>query len=98
MSCLGANNGEQQHVNNVTYIRYAESSRVNWATNFAVNVDPAHRLAWADLMTPKSVGLIMKSIKSDFKFVRRASIPHPLLSPPRISLSSTTALALGTSS
>lgn len=65
--------GEQdsfQHVNNVTYIRYAESSRVNWATNFAVNVDPGHRRAWAELMTPKSVGLIMKSIKSDFKFVR----------------------------
>lgn len=64
--------GEQdsfQHVNNVTYIRYAESSRVNWATNFAVNVDPGNRRAWAELMTPKSVGLIMKSIKSDFKFV-----------------------------
>lgn len=64
--------GEQdsfQHVNNVTYIRYAESSRVNWATNFAVNADPTHRRAWAELMTPKSVGLIMKSIKSDFKFV-----------------------------
>lgn len=73
--------GEQdsfQHVNNVTYIRYAESSRVNWATTFAVNVDPEHRKAWAELMTPKSVGLIMKSIKSDFKFVRDlSSFPRP---------------------
>lgn len=69
----------QQHVNNVTYIRYAESSRVNWATNFAVNVDPAHRREWAELMTPKSVGLIMKSIKADFKFV---SPCYPGLLPP----------------
>lgn len=52
----------------MTYVRYAESSRVNWATNFAVNVDPAHRREWAELMTPKGVGLILKSIRVDFKF------------------------------
>ena len=59
----------QQHVNNVSYIRYAESARVNWVTNFAVHVDPAHRRQWSELMTPRSVGLIMKSIKADYKFV-----------------------------
>lgn len=64
-------------MNNCTYIRYAESSRVNWATNFAVNVDPIHKRQWAELMTPKSIGLIMKSIKVDFKFVRRLA-PEPL--------------------
>lgn len=59
----------QQHVNNVTYVRYAESSRVNWVLNFAHHVDPAHREAWAQLMTPQSVGLILKNIRVDFKFV-----------------------------
>ncbi|KUI71699.1 hypothetical protein VM1G_06758 [Cytospora mali] len=57
-----------QHVNNVRYISWAEASRVNWVTNFAVHVDPAHYKEWSDLMTPKSVGLILKSIKSDYKF------------------------------
>lgn len=59
----------QQHVNNVTYIRYAESSRVNWIRHFAC-VDPAHGSEWRDLMNPRATGLIMKSIKADYKFVR----------------------------
>ncbi|PSR83345.1 thioesterase-like superfamily-domain-containing protein [Coniella lustricola] len=75
-----------QHVNNVTYIRYAESSRVNWATHFAVNADPAHAREWAELMTPKSTGLIMKSIKADFKFPMtypdKISVYHKLRYPP----------------
>ncbi|KAF3771298.1 hypothetical protein M406DRAFT_336768 [Cryphonectria parasitica EP155] len=90
--------GEQdsfQHVNNVTYIRYAESSRVNWATNFAVRVDPAHRRQWAGLMTPDGIGLIMKSIKADFKFPLtypdRISVYHKLRHPP---LSSSSSLVL----
>lgn len=71
---------KQQHVNNVNYYRYAESARVNWITNFAVHVDPKHRQQWAELMTPKSTGLIMKSLKCDFKFV---SFPPPSPAPPR---------------
>ncbi|KAF2968614.1 hypothetical protein GQX73_g4987 [Xylaria multiplex] len=55
------------HVNNATYIRYAESARVNWILHFAVQ-DPKHREAWKDLMRPKGIGLIMKSIKADYKF------------------------------
>lgn len=56
-------------MNNVNYYRYAESARVNWITNFAVHVDPKHRQEWAELMSPKSTGLIMRSLKCDFKFV-----------------------------
>ncbi|KAK4181508.1 thioesterase-like superfamily-domain-containing protein [Triangularia setosa] len=67
-----------QHVNNVNYYRYAESARVNWITNFAVHVDSAHRQQWAELMTPKSTGLIMKSLKADFKF--------PMVYPDKISV------------
>ncbi|KAJ4302053.1 hypothetical protein N0V88_002189 [Collariella sp. IMI 366227] len=67
-----------QHVNNVNYYRYAESARVNWITNFAVHVDPQHRQAWEELMTPKSKGLIMRSLKADFKF--------PMVYPDKISV------------
>lgn len=58
----------QQHVNNAAYIRYAEASRVNWIRYFA-NINPAHASDWRDLMNPRGVGLIMKSIKADYKFV-----------------------------
>ncbi|KAI0525524.1 thioesterase-like superfamily-domain-containing protein [Xylaria bambusicola] len=64
------------HVNNANYIRYAESARVNWILHFAVE-DPKHKEAWKDLMQPKSIGLIMKSITADYKF--------PMTTPDRIS-------------
>ncbi|KAK3370075.1 thioesterase-like superfamily-domain-containing protein [Podospora didyma] len=66
------------HVNNVNYYRFAESARVNWITNFSVHVDPAHRTEWAELMSPKATGLIMKSLKCDFKF--------PMVYPDKISV------------
>ncbi|KAK8062329.1 hypothetical protein PG997_014426 [Apiospora hydei] len=66
-----------QHVNNAAYIRYAEASRVNWIRYFA-NVNPAHASDWRDLMNPRGVGLIMKSIKADYKF--------PVVYPDRISV------------
>lgn len=50
------------------YNRYAESARVNWATNYAAS-DPANKKEWNELMTPKGVGLILRSIKTDYKFV-----------------------------
>ncbi|KAM7218277.1 hypothetical protein V8F06_006340 [Rhypophila decipiens] len=74
------------HVNNVNYFRYAESARVNWITNFSVHVDPAHREQWAELMSPKAIGLIMRSLKSDFKFPMvypdKISVYHKLRSKP----------------
>ncbi|RYP50050.1 hypothetical protein DL768_004336 [Monosporascus sp. mg162] len=80
--------GEQdsfQHVNNANYIRYAESSRVNWITHFA-GVDRAHGREWRELMTPKGVGLIMKSVKAEYKFPMtypdRISVYHKLRSLP----------------
>ncbi|CAN9183696.1 unnamed protein product [Alternaria alternata] len=59
--------GQHGHVNNVMYNRYAESARVNWTLNFAA-MDPQHKAEWMELMTPKSVGLILRSIKTDYKF------------------------------
>lgn len=55
------------------YNRYAESARVNWTLKFAAS-DPQHRAEWLELMTPKSVGLILRSIKTDYKFVSRRTL------------------------
>lgn len=59
----------QQHVNNVTYSRYAETARMNWAWNYAVHIDPEHKKEWSELWTSKGDGLILKSIRTDYKFV-----------------------------
>ncbi|KAH1495871.1 hypothetical protein KXV74_001146 [Aspergillus fumigatus] len=56
------------HVNNVTYIRYAETARVYFIRNIAVHIDPAHRKEWMDLVSPKGVGVILRSLKIDYKF------------------------------
>lgn len=50
------------------YNRYAESARVNWTLNFAAQ-DPKHKQEWLELVSPKSIGLILRSIKTDYKFV-----------------------------
>jgi acyl-CoA thioesterase FadM len=65
----GADSGIQNHVNNVTYIRYAESARVNWAYNYAVHIDPRNRMKWSELCTPRGNGLILRSMRTDYKFV-----------------------------
>ena len=58
----------QNHVNNVTYIRYAESARINWAYNYAIHHDPLNRAFWSELWTPRGDGLILRSMKTDYKF------------------------------
>ncbi|CAO2656210.1 Nn.00g050130.m01.CDS01 [Neocucurbitaria sp. VM-36] len=59
---------QKGHVNNVMYNRYAESARCNWTLNFAAS-DPAHKAEWMELITPKSIGLILRGIKTDYKFM-----------------------------
>ncbi|KAF8422414.1 thioesterase-like superfamily-domain-containing protein [Tirmania nivea] len=56
------------HVNNVIFTRWAESARIVWALNYAQYIDPAHAEDWKKLWTPKGLGLILKSIKVDYKF------------------------------
>lgn len=58
------------HVNNVTYVKYAESGRINWAQNFANYIDPKHKKEWSELWTSRGNGLILRSMKTDYKFVR----------------------------
>lgn len=66
------------HVNNVTYNRWAESSRVNWALNLAA-ADAEHREEWKGLIVPKGIGMILRSIKTDYKFVSPDSQGNPSL-------------------
>ncbi len=56
------------HVNNVMYVRYAESGRVNWTRKYGTHFDTANRQKWNELLTSKGYGLILKSITVDFKF------------------------------
>ncbi|KAK1461479.1 hypothetical protein CPAR01_14284 [Colletotrichum paranaense] len=76
----------QGHVNNVVYNKYAESARVNWLRNFATTVDPEHKDEWDQLMSPKDIGLIMRSIKTDYKFPMaypdHVTVLHKLVSKP----------------
>ncbi|KAH7138241.1 thioesterase-like superfamily-domain-containing protein [Dendryphion nanum] len=74
------------HVNNVVYNRYAESARVNWTLNFANFIDPGHKKEWLELVTPCSTGLILRSIRTDYKFPMkypdRVTVLHKLRSRP----------------
>lgn len=58
------------HVNNVTYNKYAESARINWAQRYATDLDLKHADQWRELWTSKGNGLILRSIRTDFKFVK----------------------------
>ncbi|KAI9755387.1 MAG: hypothetical protein M4579_004316 [Chaenotheca gracillima] len=85
-NCMTDNLG---HVNNVTYVRYAESARVNWAKNIAYYIDPAHKQEWMDMYSPRGFGMILRSIKIDYKFPMtwpdRVTVYHKLRSAPSAS-------------
>lgn len=74
------------HVNNVQYVRYAETGRCNYIQNFATHIDPVHKTQWLALLSSKSIGLILKSIKVDYKFPMtwpdKISVYHKLRSMP----------------
>ncbi|KAG5919814.1 hypothetical protein E4U53_003962, partial [Claviceps sorghi] len=83
------------HVNNVVYNRYAESGRVNWITSFASHAPPEERQQWLDTMSPRGVGLILRSIKTEYKlgipgnpapsFAKHAA-PQPVTYPDKITV------------
>jgi acyl-CoA thioesterase FadM len=74
------------HVNNVMYVRYAESGRVNWTRNYGKHFDVPNRQKWNNLLTNKGFGLILKSITVDYKFPMtwpdKISVYHKLRSRP----------------
>jgi acyl-CoA thioesterase FadM len=57
------------HVNNVMYNKYAETGRVQFTHNHAEHATGEEKQQWLDLVTPKNLGLILKSIKTEYKFV-----------------------------
>jgi len=56
------------HINNVTHTRYAESARCNWVRNLAIYIDPYHKKEWSEILTSNGTGLILRSIKTEYKF------------------------------
>ncbi|TFB02706.1 hypothetical protein CCMA1212_005485 [Trichoderma ghanense] len=62
------------------------SGRVNWTRKLAQFSDPKYEQEWYDLMTPKGVGLILASIRTDFKFPMtfpdRVTVLHKLVTKP----------------
>lgn len=74
------------HVNNVQYVRYAETSRTNWTRQIGEHFDREHKNLWAEMLTSKSYGLILRSILVEYKFPMtwpdRISVYHKLRSMP----------------
>ncbi|KAJ5949523.1 hypothetical protein N7454_001107 [Penicillium verhagenii] len=66
------------HVNNVTYARYAESARVIWTRNIGTHIDPEHKKEWLDMVSSRGIGLILKSLRIEYKF--------PMKSPDKITV------------
>lgn len=62
------------HANNVMYNRWAESGRVNMVMNIANQVEPQYQKAWREMMTPRSIGLILAGIKTEYKFVGKRQL------------------------
>ncbi|KAJ5756355.1 hypothetical protein N7533_005898, partial [Penicillium manginii] len=87
-----------RHVNNVNYVRYAESARVNWTRNIGNNIDEANKKKWLALLSSTGIGLILRSIKVDYKFPMKfpdkISVYHKLVQDPSASLSSQSAFQL----
>ncbi|KAL4781438.1 thioesterase-like superfamily-domain-containing protein [Aspergillus varians] len=81
-----------RHVNNVTYARYAETARVYFTRNFATHIDPAHKKEWMNLVSNKGLGIILRSIKIDYKFPMqypdKVTVYHKLVHDPSSSQSS----------
>ncbi|CCM02657.1 uncharacterized protein FIBRA_04761 [Fibroporia radiculosa] len=64
-----------QHVNNVRYLRFLESSRMQWIVSLAHELGGESRAN--NMLTGKGVSLIIKSVSADFK--RPVVYPDTLL-------------------
>lgn len=81
ISSVAINWGDQDsmgHVNNVQYVRFCETSRTNWTRQIGEYFDRPNKKLWDEMLTSKGYGLILKSIKVDYKF--------PMTWPDRISV------------
>ncbi|KAJ5640704.1 hypothetical protein N7528_000329 [Penicillium herquei] len=87
-----------RHVNNVTYVRYAETARVNWTRNIGIHIDPTNKKEWLNLLNSTGIGLILRSIKINYKFPMKSpdkiTVYQKLVHDPSSSLSSQSAFEL----
>lgn len=60
-------------MNNVVYNKWAESGRVNWLQKIATKNSPKPDAQYTKIMNTNGVSLIMKSIKTEYKFVSLSS-------------------------
>ncbi|KAI3580776.1 thioesterase-like superfamily-domain-containing protein [Fusarium oxysporum f. sp. albedinis] len=56
------------HVNNVMYNRYVETGRVHFIRQHSEDAAEDEKSQWDDLPTPRSLGLILRSITTEYKF------------------------------
>ncbi|KAJ0159712.1 hypothetical protein CTA2_9234, partial [Colletotrichum tanaceti] len=70
MDSMVSHAAQQQtgHINNVMYNRYAESARVQFIRHHGLDATAEERKQWEDLVTPRSLGLILKTMTTEFKF------------------------------
>ncbi|CAG2007491.1 unnamed protein product [Fusarium graminearum] len=57
-----------RHVNNIMYNKYAETGRVKFIHNQSEDATEEEKSQWLDLPTPRGLGLILSSIKTEYKF------------------------------
>jgi acyl-CoA thioesterase FadM len=57
------------HVNNIMYNKYAETGRVKFIHNQSEDATDEEKSQWLDLPTPRGLGLILRSITTEYKFV-----------------------------
>ncbi|KAH7142095.1 thioesterase-like superfamily-domain-containing protein, partial [Dactylonectria macrodidyma] len=74
------------HINNVMYNRYVETGRVQFIRHHGEDATAEEKKQWEELPTPRSLGLILKSITTEFKFPMefpdRITVLYKLIEPP----------------
>ncbi|KAI5801213.1 thioesterase-like superfamily-domain-containing protein [Geopyxis carbonaria] len=70
------------HVNNVVYVRWAESGRINWVRSLGAGRPAGEKKGWEEMWTSRGTGLILRGIGVEFKFPvefpDRVSVFHKL--------------------
>ncbi|GAB1200377.1 hypothetical protein APSETT444_009748 [Aspergillus pseudonomiae] len=83
---MPSNSRATGHVNNIMYNRYVETARVQFIRQHGQNATAEEKRQWDDLPTPRSLGLILQRITTEFKFPMkfpdRISVLYKLREPP----------------
>ncbi|KAJ5706842.1 hypothetical protein N7488_006643 [Penicillium malachiteum] len=84
--------------NSMRLTLYAETARVNWTRNIGIHIDPTNKKEWLNLLNSTGIGLILRSIKINYKFPMKSpdkiTVYQKLVHDPSSSLSSQSAFEL----